>query len=138
MTFETMVLVLTLLWEAGGEGPDGIRAAASVIWNRAHGDPQKLTAVCLAEKQFSCWNNRSHDAYSVGMAYAMETHHHIPNKQALDVCVWVAKDMLAGTFRPTIRATHYFNPRLLKRPPSWARKLWFVKRIGKHRFYREV
>lgn len=93
-------------------------------------------AVCLAERQFSCWNNRNHDPYSVGLAWDAAAR--VADKRALDACVWVAKDMLAGTFRPTIQATHYFNPRLLKKPPSWARKMWFVKRIGHRRFYREV
>lgn len=136
MNLEMMVLVLTLMWEAGAAGPDGIRGAASVIWKRAHGDPTKLAAVCLAEQQFSCWNNRNHDAYSVGLAWGAASR--VADKRVLAVCTWVAKDMLAGTFKPTIDATHYFNPRLLKRPPSWAKKLWFVKRIGKHRFYRGV
>lgn len=51
------IIARTLYYEARGEGEEGIDAVASVIFNRAEGNPKYLAKVCLAKMQFSCWNN---------------------------------------------------------------------------------
>ena len=50
------VVARTLYMEARGEGKTGMNMVMTVIWNRAGGDKAKLADVCLAKKQFSCWN----------------------------------------------------------------------------------
>ena len=47
---------MTIYCEAQGESLEGKTAVASVIYNRAGGDPNKLVGVCLKNKQFSEWN----------------------------------------------------------------------------------
>jgi spore germination cell wall hydrolase CwlJ-like protein len=118
------VLRLTLFSEAGGETADGIRAVASVIWNRSHGDPSRLSDVCLYPKQFSCWDN------------------HTPRRgsgKSWNLCVQVASDMLAGRFDPTGSWNHYWNPSMCD--PSWAHEAGDVSKpllphdeIGRHFF----
>ena len=54
------VVAATLYHEARGEGEEGMRAVASVIYNRAHQKRWKklgYSGVCLQKKQFSCHNN---------------------------------------------------------------------------------
>ena len=53
-----LIIALTLMAEARGETSEGRRAVASVIWHRAHERNQTWEDVCLAPKQFSCWNDR--------------------------------------------------------------------------------
>ena len=56
MTAEILVIALTLLGEARGEGIEGMAGVASVIQTRAIERKQTPTQVCLAPKQFSFWN----------------------------------------------------------------------------------
>lgn len=51
------VVARTLYMEARGEGASGMSMVMTVIWNRAGGDKAKFADVCLARKQFSCWND---------------------------------------------------------------------------------
>ncbi len=50
------IVAMTIYCEAQGESLEGKTAVASVIYNRAGGDPNKLVGVCLKNKQFSEWN----------------------------------------------------------------------------------
>lgn len=59
LTDEQQVLALTLLAEARGEGVRGMEAVAMVIKQRMSNRSQTAKQVCLAPKQFSCWNGRS-------------------------------------------------------------------------------
>ena len=61
LTKEQQVIALTLLAEARGEGAEGMEAVAMVIKQRMANRKQTASQVCLAPKQFSCWNGKSSD-----------------------------------------------------------------------------
>jgi len=111
----------TLYAEARGEGARGIRAVASVIYNRAGGRPNKMLQVVKAPYQFTPWNKGQIPPRGSGAIW--------------DECLRVAKAMSAGTFTPTTSHTHYYNPKQAN--PSWAyakgsRRSY--SQIGQHRF----
>ena len=58
---EQQIVALTLLAEARGEGTEGMEAVAMVIKQRMANRKQTASQVCLARKQFSCWNGKSSD-----------------------------------------------------------------------------
>lgn len=118
---EVDAIARTLYAEARGEGAKGIRAVASVIYNRAAGDPDKLMQVVRAPFQFTPWNKGQIPPRGSGAMW--------------DECLRVAKAMYAGTFAPITSHTHYYNPKQAN--PSWA----YIKgarrpytQIGQHRF----
>ena len=115
-------IAATLWLEARGEGHEGIQAVASVIANRAAKSGKTMAQECLKPKQFSCWN---------GVKVA------IPKKakgEVWEFCKTTAKTMVNGTFKPTVKATHYYNPKLCN--PKWGAKMTDVVMIGRHRFGR--
>lgn len=61
LTDEQQIIALTLLAEARGEGVEGMEAVAMVIKQRMANRKQTASQVCLAPKQFSCWNGKSSD-----------------------------------------------------------------------------
>ena len=61
LTEEQQIIALTLLAEARGEGTEGMQAVAMVIKQRMANRKQTASQVCLAPKQFSCWNGKTSD-----------------------------------------------------------------------------
>ena len=115
---QTEVVAATLIMEAGGEGRQGMEAVREVISNRAKGKTEM--SVCLAPKQFSCWNGISVQA---GIKKAKRH----PN---WNVALQIAK---AAPTNHTRRATHYHTTKV---SPSWAKKLGQTVKIKNHVFYR--
>lgn len=107
----------TLYMEARGEGERGLRAVASVIYNRAKGSAARMEKVCLKPKQFSCWNGKAPKSAFDRRAHAL--------------CLSIEKELLSGNFSPLGEWTHYYNPRLCS--PRWAQGVPCVK-IGNHKF----
>ena len=112
----------TLYLEARGEGEQGIKAVASVIYNRAKGDSGKFKAVCLKPFQFSCWNS------SKTRVIAPKT---ASDKKAMEICLQVEKELYTSNFKPLGDWTHYYNSKLCN--PSWAKNTSITK-IGNHNF----
>jgi len=110
------VVYRTLYAECRGEVAEGQRAVASVIWNRAARGGKTVRAVCLARRQFSCWN-----AGAVQVAGS-----EIPALRRL------AAEIVDGGFRAAGPWTHYYNP--AKCRPAWAAGLTEAALIGRHRF----
>jgi len=110
------VVYRTLYAECRGEAPAGQRAVASVVWNRAALGGKTVRAVCLARRQFSCWNKGA-----VQVAGS-----EIPALRRL------AAEIVDGGFRASGPWTHYYNP--AKCRPAWADKLTEAAVIGRHRF----
>jgi N-acetylmuramoyl-L-alanine amidase len=106
----------TLYAEAEGESLEGKIAVASVIYNRAHGNINKMKSVVTAKWQFSCWNNRT-PPKGHGQTW-------------LD-CLKITDEMMNGAFTPTTNHTHYYNP--VKASPKWANGVK-SDRIGNHVF----
>lgn len=111
----------TMFNECRGEIKSGQMAVASVIWNRAGGDPSKLKAVCLKPKQFSCWNK----------GYVKTTPR---NKREAAIMVEfesIEKQMVDGAFKPSGNWTHYCRTDCF---PVWRIGMNSKTAIGSHIF----
>ena len=122
-----LVVALTIFAESGGEPREGKRAVASVIWNRAGGDREKLSQVCQAPRQFSCWNSGRPPVIP----------NTAPDLKAYIESYELACNMLDGYFVPSTDATHFYAPDRV-RAPRWIDAMVLVEEIGGHRFYRET
>ena len=124
MTAEILVVALTILGEARGEGFEGMAGVASVIQTRAIERKQTPSQVCLAPMQFSFWNVRPSKA---------EQDKLLANPQANNalhlaklVCERRLPDMVNG-------ANHYHAVSV---HPKWAKDGQLVALIKHHKFYR--
>lgn len=115
---QTEVVAATLIMEAGGEGREGMEAVREVIANRAKGKGEMI--VCLAPKQFSCWNG-----LAVGTGIEKAKRH-----KNWSLALEIARGKLTNH---TKGATHYHNGTV---SPSWASKLKKTVKIKNHIFYR--
>jgi len=115
-------VALTLWGEARGEDEKGIAAVATVIYNRAHGQSDKLLKVIKAPKQFEVWNNGNKPSIKI---------QNNNDKAIWNYCQKVATEMVNNTFKPMDSWTHYYNPSNAK--PSWGANRSGVM-IGQHKF----
>lgn len=124
MTAEILVIALTLLGEARGEGFEGMAGVASVIQTRAIERKQTATEVCLAPKQFSFWNG------GVSEAKKQEL---LKNPQASNA-IRLAK-LVAEKRMPDVvnGANHYHTFQV---SPKWSKGEVTVAIIRNHKFYR--
>lgn len=116
------LIAATLVLEAGGEKEAGMRAVASVIYNRAKIKNKTFTNIILEKKQFSCWNTRD---VKTTIEIAQQNRVWATAKQ-------IAEEMVCGTFSPIGDWTHYYNPKLCS--PVWGDHLINVAYIGNHKF----
>lgn len=129
--FDVKVVAETLWLEARGEGDKGIRAVASVIRNRSVERGLSARDVCLERGQFSCWNGGCvlpSDGVRKSRMDADST------RASWELCVRLAVELVDGTFKPTVTATHYYNPKKCR--PAWAWAMRSCVTIGRHRFGR--
>ena len=127
------ILARTLYYEARSEGTEGIDAVASVILNRANGKAENLPKVCLAKKQFSCWNNKTDltpDKYKFLVPGGAA-------KQGQDREMWLYCQKIAGKmifeeFKSTIGNRNAYHT--LKVDPKWDARLSDKKTVGNHIF----
>lgn len=118
------IVAKTIYGEARGQGIEGMKAVASVIWNRANGNISKLKSESLKPKQFSCWNK--------GPV--------VPDKKSkvwLE-CEKIAKSMYSGGFTPITTGDHYFAYKgkyKVKNEPYWALNRNPVDTKGDHKFF---
>lgn len=141
---DRMTLALTLWAEARSEPVEGAIAVACVIRTRAAKSGQSVKDVCLARKQFSCWNP-GQDANHVALMTLAERivdsdHVERPTFDAAFLqCRWIADGILAGVVRDNVgRADHYLTRALFESPqaPSWSKAMPIVARVGAHVFLR--
>ena len=112
------IVAATLILEAGGEAdPRAMAAVREVIANRAKNKTE--LAVCLAPKQFSCWNGKNVED---GIAKAKR---HPKWSQALA--------LVNQKTNYTNGATHYHAEKV---SPRWAKKLVKTVQINHHIFYK--
>lgn len=120
------IISQTLYAEARGEGENGLRAVASVIWNRAKRNPDNMVKVCLKPKAFSCWNNTSVI--------------NIKEKPIYETCMDIASELLSETFEEypfrNIHPTNYITTSLYHsaKCPNWARGQ-IGEVVGNHIFF---
>jgi spore germination cell wall hydrolase CwlJ-like protein len=126
------IMARTIWAEARGEKISGMKAVANVIWNRASNPrwwsrpDNDVVSVCLARKQFSCWNKDDPNRPKL----LAVTKRDAQFKQA-----WgIAKKAIAGKLPDqTCNSDHYHTDAV---NPRWARGREPVKIIGRHVFHR--
>ncbi len=115
--------VITILLEAESEGLTGMVAVGEVIRNRARRERTTWAAVCLRDKQFSCWNSPDYVARRLaadnGRAY----------QRACKAWELSADSNTVG------QSTHYHNASIT---PYWAKYKTPYKTIGAHKFYQGI
>ena len=115
------VIADTIYLEARGEGENGMRAVATVIYNRAKGKIEDMVSVCLKPKQFSCWNS------SKNVKIAPKN---FLDRRAYKICNSIEKELLNGNFKPLGSWTHYH---VFSITPYWNKSRKGTK-IGNHLF----
>jgi hypothetical protein len=108
----TNIPVQTIALESAGEPYRGQLYVACVIRNRMRLRSQSADAVCLARKQFSCWNG---------------THRKLTSEE-----IKVAQRAWLESATFLFSADHYCR---IDCNPSWSRNMIEVARIGHHKFY---
>ena len=128
------VVARTLYMEARGEGSVGLDMVMTVIWNRAGGDAANCADVCLAYKQFSCWNsigNKSPSTYQIQFPKGAVSGSG-KDASSWQVCVNLAKSAFDGTFKPVNdKWNSYYNPD--KADPDWADDMVGAEMVGHHK-----
>lgn len=134
------VFAMTLWGECRGESIQAKTVIASVILNRASkrgwmngGLPmtvplrERVKAVCLTSRQFSCWNLDDPNSLKMWLPLKHDS------RVVWDECVLIAAASLDGMFRnQSMGADHYHSiPTDLKNKwPKWADDKKLVSRIG--------
>ncbi|NBP56297.1 cell wall hydrolase [bacterium] len=124
MTAEILVIALTILGEARGEGFEGMAGVASVIQTRTIERKQTAMQVCLAPKQFSFWNGGVSETKKQELLNNPQVHNAI--RLAKLVVEKRMPDVVNG-------ANHYHTFQV---SPSWSRGKETVAIIRNHKFYR--
>ena len=124
MTAEILVIALTLLGEARGEGIEGMAGVASVIQTRAIERKQTASQVCLAPKQFSFWNDGVSEAQKRKLLANPQA------KNALHLAKLVAEKRMPDVVNG---ANHYHTFQV---SPKWSKGEKPIAVIQNHKFYR--
>ena len=118
-----LVVALTILGEARGEGDGGMYRVACVIQQRQINRGLSAKAVCLERRQFSCWNGRGPSRSLLNSA---------EGKRALELAKRIEQGQQLS--RNLIGcADHYCT---LKTFPKWAKGKKPVAVYGNHKFYK--
>lgn len=122
LTKEQQIIALTLLAEARGEGVEGMEAVAMVIKQRMANRKQTASQVCLAPKQFSCWNGKTSDDL-----------HQLWQSPAAPNAIKLVRRF--GKLDPAVigYADHYCT---VKIKPYWSKGKTPVAVIGNHKFFK--
>ena len=120
---DSEVMFLTIVGEARGEPVEGQIAVAMVIINRAKNRQQTIKDVCLAPKQFSCWNvmdanRRKLEALATEM---MRGSYDFPQYKQIQ---WVVEGAIGKKLKDnTSGRDHYMTTSLFNsdKRPSWAK-----------------
>ncbi|MDH4581393.1 cell wall hydrolase [Pseudomonas sp. BN415] len=136
------ILARTLWAEARGEGFGGMIAAGWTVRNRVemdlHNDGKPdwwgegYTAVCLKPWQYSCWNKDDANYPFLSGAKPIPSAQYVRAREAA-IAVIEGREP-----DPTAGATHYYNPKVVKKTPPWVKGAKPTVTIGNHRFFKEV
>jgi len=120
--YDQTIVAATLIMEAGGEYHEGsLDAVYEVIYNRAIKKNQSFSEVCLAPKQFSCWNGKDI------MSAVEKASQHPRWNEAMKIAYEDPKTNY------TMGADHYHADYVR---PYWADSLTPTVKIGLHIFYK--
>ena len=115
------VVLQTIAMESADQSAYGQFLVASVIVNRSRTSGKSLEQICLAKRQFSCWNSQKWAVSWLSRHYDTRT-----RDNALDAL----EQALIANNRPLVDHYHRFDVH-----PSWAKRLKRVERVGAHVFY---
>ena len=124
MTAELLIIALTLLGEARGEGFEGMAGVASVIQTRTIQRKQTPMQVCLSPKQFSFWNGGVSEATKKKLLATAQ------GKNALYLADLVIHKQMPDIVKG---ANHYHAVSV---SPKWAKDTKLVAVIQHHKFYK--
>lgn len=129
---ELLLMVWTIVQEAGGETYLGKLAVAWTVMNRVHNRSQSIPDVIFAPWQFSAWNTDS---------LTRRTLDTVDPKVLRDSWKAAAAAYFGLQTDPTLGATHYLNEEVTRRIrggslPSWFDGTKVTARIGRHTFLR--
>lgn len=120
------ILALNIYHEARGEGEEGMQMVGEVVLNRVDHPkyPNTICGVVYQKSQFS---------------WVKQLKNHTPKeKEMWELSLHMAEQLLQGDIDLYDNgATHFLNPKALKKLPSWARKFDEVAKIGNHVFYEQ-
>lgn len=119
------IMSRTVYGEASNQGFRGMLAVAYVIMNRSKERNQSPAEVCLAPKQFSCWNDGDPNVARINRA-----NFDMPLFCQATVAALIAKDGLKED--PTHGSNHYYADYIPM--PSWAKNMQLMVKIGVHIF----
>lgn len=126
LTIEQKVIAITILAEARGECPSGMAAICAVIKQRSINRGLSYKEVCLQNKQFSSWNNKSIN----DLNYLLN----IKEKNIVRDAIWLAKNIDKINTKKIGYADHYYSNYI--KTPYWARNKKSVAKIGRHIFFK--
>lgn len=136
-------LFCTLFGEARGEPIEGIVAVANVIKNRAYSAQKTYKDVCLAPKQFSCWNSDDPNYPKITKLLADAESGQAFNDPFIRQCLAVAKAVYEGDFRDNVKGSKNYvtlgryqiaNARKDPKIDGWITKMKPVATYGNHIF----
>lgn len=131
------ILMRTLYAEARNESSLGKRMVATVIWNRAGGDVDRLPGVCLKRKQFSCWNGLTdRDPGNFVVRVPKGATRPGANQNAWNECKALVEQMMNGTFTPEGNYNMYLNKATADKSAvdGWGTSMGDQKVVGHHTF----
>lgn len=129
------VLALCIWGEARGEPIEGQIAVGCVVRNRAERSGHDWWAVCLAPKQFSCFNETDPNYPKIQRAADLLVEH--TPTPILAQALWIATGVIHhDVMDNTHGAQNYLTTGLLQseRAPSWAVNRPILATIGAHSF----
>lgn len=130
---ECLVVALCILGEAEDQSWTGKCLVADTIVNRAKKDSNEpYKKVCLAYHQYSCFNSKKQQLKLINRTADGS----LIDNPAWKDCLYIAREICTGQYKPLTRASHYFNPDLCS--PAWRLKMKFITSVGNHCFYEEV
>lgn len=120
------IVARTLFMEARQDYKnDGLKAVASVIWNRADRIPANVVSVCFAKGQFSVWatakpwSNPDYSPSSYVVVTPAEAKNNKIEEAAWNKCVDYATQMADNTFVSNIGNRNMYDRKRTEKNKSW-------------------
>lgn len=123
---ERSLIIQTMLGEGAGEGLGGMVAIAETIRNRAAQRGLSPSQVVLQPKQYSFWNDP--DAARKWLEQNADPRAYQIASHAYEQAFNEGSQLTGG-------ATHYYNPKAVKKQPSFAKTYERKGKIGNHEFF---
>lgn len=127
--YDIEIMTRTVYGEARGEPEEGRKAVAHVILNRAHSPIFREhfpSQVCLARKQFSCWNKGDPNYLAIRRLTTLDPLYMTIRKQVQEAVS--EKDFTKGAL--------WYHTKAVS--PYWSRGATPCFQSGPHLFYNEL